>query len=48
MADPTNHYEFMVRAAEEAAKCVFEPATKSPKVGAVIVKDGKFLGSASR
>lgn len=45
---PKTETEFMLLAMEEASKCISEPGKNSPCVGAVIVKDGVFLGSAFR
>ena len=40
--------EFMEKAVEEARKCQSEDGRANPKVGAVVVKDGKELVAAYR
>jgi pyrimidine deaminase RibD-like protein len=44
----TNDRQFMLRAIELARECVSEPDKTSPKVGAVIVRNGRVLGEAFR
>src|SRR5882672_1553732 len=39
---------FMLRAIELAKQCISEPGKVSPKVGAVLVKDGQIIGEAYR
>ena len=39
---------FMERAIELSRRCRSEPGKVSPKVGAVIVRDGKIIGEAYR
>ena len=39
---------FIKQAIELAQKCVSEPGRQSPKVGAVVVKDGTVMGTAHR
>jgi pyrimidine deaminase RibD-like protein len=41
-------YDAMLMAIEEARRCVSEPGRLSPKVGAVVVRDGVVLGAAHR
>ena len=40
--------EFMLRAIELSKKCKSETGKISPKVAAVIVRDGKIIGEAFR
>jgi pyrimidine deaminase RibD-like protein len=44
----TSDREFMLRAIDLARMCRSEPGRISPKVGAVIVRDGRVLGEAFR
>ena len=46
--DQLTDQELMICAIEAARKCVSEPGKVSPKVGAVIVRDGAILGEAHR
>jgi len=45
---PTNDREVMIRAIDLARECRSEPGKISPKVGAVVVRDGRVLGEAFR
>ena len=44
----SNDLQFMQKAIEVARKCTSEDGRVSPKVGAVVVKDGKSLADAFR
>jgi pyrimidine deaminase RibD-like protein len=44
----TGEREFMLRAIDLARKCKSEPGNISPKVGAIVVRDGRILGEAFR
>jgi pyrimidine deaminase RibD-like protein len=44
----TGDRDFMLRAIDLARKCKSEPRNVSPKVGAIVVRDGRILGEAFR
>src|SRR5205814_210434 len=44
----TGDRDFMLRAIDLARKCKSEPGNISPKVGAIVVRDGRVLGEAFR